>query len=111
MIVTDDIGRPSIARDDAKRLFDEQRERDASRAAVLAAADQQAAEYDREWRKRLRGIPADMIPAGMAPAAAMVAAELDSHAYLPRRASVAEDLRDNSRGLTFHPIHSTPDES
>jgi hypothetical protein len=102
--VTDDIGREAISRGNAKMLLDEQREREARRAEILARADAAAIEFDREWRSQLRGVPADMIPAGMAPAAAMFAAELDSHAYQPRRASMAEDLFDNSGEITFHPL-------
>jgi hypothetical protein len=104
-ITTDDIGRPAIARTAARQLLTEQREHEARKREMLAAADQQAEEYDRAWRAQLGfGVPAGMVPVGMSPAEALFAAELDSHAYLPRRASVAEDLLDNSGGLTFHSL-------
>ncbi len=109
-IVTDDLGRLAVARGDARRLFAEQRENEVRRAALREAAEQRAVEADQRFRAQLGvGVPASAIPAGMTYAAAVLSAELDGQAYRPR-ASVAEDLLDNSGGLTFHPIRSDLDE-
>jgi hypothetical protein len=110
-IVLDDLGRAAVTRTDARRLFVGRAEHEAKRAEFLAAADRQAEEFDRQWRAQLGvGIPASAIPAGMSYAEAMFANELNSHAYQPRRRSMAEDLFDNSGELVFHPTISTPDE-
>jgi hypothetical protein len=109
-ITTDDIGRPAIARVDARQLLTERAEHEARRAEFIARADEAAIQFDREWRAQLGvGVPASAIPAGMSATEAMFANELASHAYQPRRTSMAEDLFDNSGGLTFHPISQQPD--
>jgi hypothetical protein len=107
-ILTDDVGRASIHRHDARRLFDEHREAEAVKAELRAAAEQRAIEADQEFRRRLgRGVA---VPSGMSYAEAVQAAELDSQTYRPGRRSLVEDLLDNS-GITFHPIQSGGDES
>ena len=64
-------------------------------------------QQDQQWRAQLgHGVPPSAIPNGSSPAEALFAAELDSQVYLPRRASVAEDLLSNG-GLTFHPLSPT----
>ena len=88
-------------------LYDK-REREARRAELLRRADEAGIEFDLAWRAQLGvGVPASAIPVGMSAAEAMFANELDSHTYHPRRAIMAEDLFDNSGGLTFHPINSS----
>ena len=71
-----------------------------------------AVRYDRQFRASIgAGIPASAIPAGSTYAEAMLAAELDSRTYQPHRATIAEDLFDNSGTLTFHPYSADGDES
>jgi hypothetical protein len=109
-IVVDDLGRPSIAREDAKQLFDEHRESEARKAEMRAAAEKRAVEADQRWRASLpSGVPAGALPPGMSYAEAVHQASLDSLTYQPRRTSVVEDLLSND-GITFHPIQHGPDE-
>jgi hypothetical protein len=109
-VLRDDIGREAIARSDARQLFVERAQNEARRKELLARADEAAIEYDRRFRASIgAGIPASAIPAGATYAEAMLAAELDSRTYQPHRATMAEDLFDNSGTLTFHPI-TQPDE-
>src|SRR5215217_685179 len=49
-VVTDDLGRLSISRSDAKRLFDEQAEGEVRKREVMARIERQAEEKDREFR-------------------------------------------------------------
>ena len=109
-IVTDDLGRLSVARDDARRLFDEHRTDEVRKAEVRAAAEKRAVEADQRWRASLpSGVPAGALPPGMSYAEAVHQASLDSLTYQPRRTSVVEDLLSND-GITFHPIQHGPDE-
>jgi hypothetical protein len=100
-VVDDDIGRPAVARADARQLLTEQREAEARGREKAAELERQAVEQDRQRRASIwGGIPADMIPVGVSPAQAMVLAEKDAR---PRRRSVLEDSLSNS-GTVFHPI-------
>jgi hypothetical protein len=102
-ITLDDLGRASIARADARRLFSERREAEARSREKAAERERQAVEADQRFRAQLGvGVPASAF-AGMTYAEAVAAAELDSQVYRPR-ASVVEDLLSNDGGLTFHPI-------
>jgi hypothetical protein len=105
-VVTDDIGRASISRGDAKMLFDEQRELAQRRAEALRRADAAAEEFDRQRRAQLfAGIDASLVPAGMSAASAML---LAGHDDRPRRRSpVAEAL--DGQGMTYHSYESDPD--
>jgi hypothetical protein len=103
VVTLDDIGRPSITRGAARELISERRECEVRSREKAAEVERQAIEQDRLFRAALSpGVPAHVI-GGMSPAEAMFAAELNSHSYLPRRASVAEDLLDNG-GFTFHSL-------
>jgi hypothetical protein len=107
-VLTDDIGRLSVSRSDAKRLFDERRELEARRAEFIARADAAAIEFDRARRRELfSGIPADRIPVGARPAEAMLAAARDAQ---PRRQSVLQHALSNEDALEFHP-YAEMDES
>jgi hypothetical protein len=107
-VVTDDIGRPSIARADARQLFDEHRESEARKQAALARQELEAIERDKAWWSQLPvGLPWYEIPDGVPPSAAMLQAAKDDS---PRRRSLTEDLLDRRDSMVFHPIHSTPDE-
>jgi hypothetical protein len=100
-VLTDDIGRPSIARDDAKQLHFERREAEARRAEFLARADEAAIEFDRARRAELfAGIPAAAF-GDVAPAAAMLAAAKDAQ---PKRRTLLHEALTGSQ-MTFHPIN------
>jgi hypothetical protein len=88
-IVEDDLGRASIGRADAQRLIAEEREREALRREKAAEAERLAVEADEQWRAQIwRGLPADHLPVGAAPAAVMQAADRDAR---PRRTSVLQE--------------------
>jgi hypothetical protein len=100
-VVTDDLGRASVGRTDARQLFVEHRAAEAVKAEKRAAAERAAVEQDRQRRASIwGGVPADAIPPGVAPAAAMLQAAVGSR---PRRRSVLEDAL-AGEGATFHPI-------
>jgi hypothetical protein len=101
-VVVDDIGRPAVSRDDARRLFTEHREAEA-RAREMAAQNEQAAiAADQQWRAQLSpGVPWWQIPGGVSPAQAMFAADRDDN---PRRRTLTEDLLDRSDTMVFHPM-------
>jgi hypothetical protein len=106
-IKLDDIGRECVTRAAARDLLAEQRESEARKARKREEAERQAAERDREWRAQLhRGIPAGLIPEGVAPAAAMLQAAHDAR---PRRRSMLEDALDGS-GTVFHSYGPDGDE-
>ena len=106
-VVSDDIGRPSIARADARRLFAEQREHEARKAEMLRAADEAAEEYDRQRRAQIwRGVSADMLPVGATPASVMLAAAKDAQ---PKRRTPLEEALSNDGGITYH-SYAQPDE-
>jgi hypothetical protein len=106
-VVTDDIGRPAIARADAKQLFDERRESEARKAQMREAAERKAIERDQQFRSTLwGGLPWYELPGGLSPAQALGAADRPAG---PRRRPPVMDFLDNPDGGTvFHPI--TPDE-
>ena len=103
-ITIDDIGRASVARADARRLFTEQREVEARGREKAAELERQAVEADQLRRAQLGvGVPASALN-GMSYAEAVQSMELDAVPYR-RRTSVVEDLLSNDRSsLTFHPI-------
>jgi hypothetical protein len=77
----DDIGRPCIGRDSARALLAERREQQEAAARHREEVEQRAIEADRRFRARLRpGVPASLIPAGVAPARALMEAEQDAEA-------------------------------
>jgi hypothetical protein len=104
-IVPDDLGRDSVSRQAARRLLDEHREQEVRAAALARLAEQQAIERDQAFRAQLwQGAPADAIPPGVAPAAAMLQAHRDSQ---PRRQSVLQEALQHSEGLTYHSFAPT----
>jgi hypothetical protein len=62
-VVDDDIGRPAVARADARMLIAEQREAEARGREKAAELERQAVEQDQQRRAQIwGGIPADLIP-------------------------------------------------
>jgi hypothetical protein len=97
-IVEDDLGRPSIARSDARQLFTEHREAEQRQREAIARRD---VELEKLRQSRLRpGIPADRIPAGIAPAVFITQSDRDER---PRRRSFLEDALDGGE-MTVHRI-------
>ena len=77
-MVDDDLGRPSISRDDARHLISERREAEGRHREV---AERQAVELERQRVAGLRGgVSAAEVPDGLHPAAAMLAAAQGRHA-------------------------------
>jgi hypothetical protein len=100
-IVLDDLGRSAVTKADARQLFTEQREPEVRRREKAAELERQAIEADQLQRAQIwKGLPWHMIPDGVSPAQAMVAAEKDAK---PRRRSVLQDALSNL-GTVFHPI-------
>jgi hypothetical protein len=103
-VVPDDIGRLAVSRDDARRLITERRE---AEARGREAAERQAVELDRQWRAQLwGGVPADHLPPGVAPAAAMLQAARDAQ---PRRTTPLQEALSNSGELTYHSMQTADD--
>jgi hypothetical protein len=110
-IIIDDIGRPSVSHSDARLLLIEQREAEVRRREKAAEWDRQAVKQDRLRRASLpTGIPAGMVPDGLAPAEAMM---LAGESSAPRARSVREQLLERESGsgesMVFHSLG--PDEA
>jgi hypothetical protein len=108
-VTLDDIGRLSIARADAQQLFDEHRESEAQKARRRRLVEAKAVADDQLRRAQIwQGVPADRMPAGVAPAAELLSAARDSQ---PRRQTPLEEALSN-RGdeLTFHSLAPAADE-
>jgi hypothetical protein len=98
---SDDLGRDSISRGDAKRLLDEQRSEMLRVRALHAEREREAVEQDqRRCALIWKGLPADHLPVGLSASTAMLAAAKDSQ---PRRQSTVAELLDGE-SLTFHPF-------
>jgi hypothetical protein len=101
-VVADDLGRLSISRSDAKRLFDEQREGEVRRREVMERIELAAEEKDRAFRAQLwQGMPAELMPSDAHPAAVMLQTARDSQ---PKRLSPLQEALSNSGTLTYHPL-------
>jgi hypothetical protein len=106
---SDDLGRDSISRGDAKRLLDEQRADGLRVRALRAQQEREAVEADRVRRAQIwGGLPWYEIPDGVAPAAAMLQSAKDAR---PRRTSVLQEALSNSDTLTFHSLRDEAEAS
>ena len=99
-VVVDDLGRQCVTHDSARALFAERaeaerRQREAQQRREAGLAEQAANNRPRG------GVPADRIPDGVLPAAAMLQAARDAE---PRRRSGLEEALDNETDLTYHPL-------
>jgi hypothetical protein len=75
-ITSDDLGRDSIGRDDARQLIAEHHEAEARQRQVMERQEHQLIEADRVRRANLpSGIPAGLIPDGMTAAEMLFAGE------------------------------------
>jgi hypothetical protein len=106
-ITIDDVGRAAITRPDARRLFDEHREHEAKARERAAEVERAAVEADRLRRAQIyKGVPADAVPVGVTPSAAMLQAAHDAQ---PRRTSLLEEAFSNPGQTTIHSL-PRPDE-
>lgn len=108
-VTLDDIGRLAVARDDARQLLTEKREREAERARRRKLAEAQAVADDQIRRAAIwQGVPADLIPPGVSAASVMLQASKDAQ---PKRQSVLQHALGNSGEMVFHPIQHSADEA
>jgi hypothetical protein len=104
----DDLGRPAIARVDARQLLAEQRKAEARRREVEAARERAAVEQDRvKFASIWKGLAADDLPVGVAAGDAMIAA---ARAGQPKRRTVLEESLSNSPTMAYHAFTPNPDE-
>jgi hypothetical protein len=98
--VIDDIGRLSIRRDDARRLFTERAEAEVRKREVMEQQEQQAIARDQAFRSQIwGGVRADHMPSDARPAAVMLQAARESQ---PRRPSVLQHALSHEDGMVFH---------
>ena len=96
----DRIGRDAVTAGDAQRLIAERREQELKKQRRLKVAEEEAVEADRvRFAQIWKGVPADLMPVGVPPAAVMLQNDRDSQ---PRRQSVLEASLANSDTLTYH---------
>jgi hypothetical protein len=108
-VTLDDIGRMAVARDDARQLLTEKREREAEQARRRKLAEAQAVADDQIRRAAIwQGVPADLIPPGVSAASVMLQASKEAQ---PKRQSVLQHALGNSGELVFHPIRDEADAS
>jgi hypothetical protein len=104
----DDLGRPAIARVDARQLLAEQRKAEARKREALARQEREAVEADRvRFAQIWKGVAADALPVGISAGDAMLAAARDSR---PKRQSLVEEQFSNSPDMTYHAFTPNPDE-
>ena len=99
-VVLDDLGRRCVSRETARRLFSERAEAERRQREAQQRHEAELAEQVANNRPPA-GVPADQIPDGVSPAAAMLQAALDAE---PRRQSVLDDALANRDGIVYRPI-------
>jgi hypothetical protein len=102
--VVDDIGRPAIARSDARDLLTERREQQEAAARHREQVEQRAIEADRLFRQQLPpGVPAGAVPPGVTAGLLMMLSDPANQGS--RRESVLEHSLAHPAGeILFHPI-------
>ena len=99
--VPDDIGRDSIRRSDAQKLLYEKRANELRAVKLRQLAEAEAVEADQVRRASIwKGVPADDMPPGVPPAAAMLQTARDAQ---PKRQTPLEEAFSGST-LTYHPM-------
>jgi hypothetical protein len=102
-VVLDDLGRLSIHRVDAKRLFVEKREAEQKARELAAATERAAIEKDQQFRAALpRGLPWYALPDGVSFAEAAAAEEAAKHPS--RTPSPGEWLFGETDTMTYHEL-------
>ena len=100
--VPDDLGRDCVRRQDARRLLDERRADQLRAAKLRQLAEAEAVEADQLRRAQIwQGVPADHMPPGVPPAAAMLQTARDAK---PKRTTPLEEALSNSGTLTYHAL-------
>jgi hypothetical protein len=108
-VTLDHIGRMAVARDDARRLLTEKREREAELARRRKLADAEAVAADQLRRAQIwQGVSADALPPGVSAASVMLQASRDAQ---PKRTSVLQEALANSGTLTYHPLPASDEEA
>jgi hypothetical protein len=75
-VVTDDVGRLAVSRENARQLITEHRQAETRQREVMERQEQQLIQQDRLRRASMpRGIPAGLIPDGMTAAEMLFAGE------------------------------------
>jgi hypothetical protein len=98
----DRIGRDAVTAGDAQRLIAERRADELRKRAVLKSQEDEAVEADRLRRAQIwKGVAADRMPDGVAPAAVMLQNDKDSR---PKRRTPLEEALSNEGALTFHSL-------
>jgi hypothetical protein len=107
-ILVDDIGRPSVSRDDARTLIAEKHENERRAQEVAKRNEQRMIESDRVRRESIwGGLPWYELPDGVLPVVAMTAAD---KAAQPKRMSPLQEAL-SGESMTYHPIAPNGDES
>ena len=99
-VVLDDLGRRCVTRDTARRLVAEREQAEHRQREAQQRREAELAELAANNPVR-GGVPADRVPDGVTPAAAMLQAARDAE---PRRRSVLEEALTNDSGLVYHPL-------
>jgi uncharacterized membrane protein YqiK len=99
-VVLDDLGRRCVSRETARRLFSERAEAERRQREAQQRREAELAEQAANNRPR-GGVPADQIPDGVLPAAAMLQAAKDAE---PKRRTVLEEALANDDAVTYHRI-------
>jgi hypothetical protein len=103
----DHIGRDAISSHDAQVLLHEQRSAQLRAVKLRQLAEAEAVEADQLRRALIwKGVSADHMPPGVAPAAVMLQADKDSQ---PRRQSVLQHALANTGEMVFHPMGGDED--
>jgi uncharacterized membrane protein YqiK len=105
VVVLDDIGRRCVTRETARALFAERAETERRQREAQERREAELAEQSANYRPR-GGVPADRVPDGVSPAAAMLQAAKDAE---PRRRSMLEEALANLDGaIVYHPVDREP---
>jgi hypothetical protein len=96
----DHIGRDAISSHDAQALLHEQRANELRAMKLRQLQEQLAVEADELRRSQIwKGVSADAMPSGVAPASVMLQLDKDSQ---PRRTTPLEEALSNTGSLTYH---------
>jgi hypothetical protein len=105
-VTLDDLGRLSVSRADARRLFEEKRAAEQKAREVAQRNEREAIEADRAWRATLnKGLPWYALPDGVSYGQAVAEAEAAEAAEQPRRVpSRAEWLFGETDTMVYHEL-------
>jgi hypothetical protein len=112
-VVTDDIGRESVSRSDARMLLAEQAEAEVRKREIMERNEQRMAAADQAWRAGLhKGVPWYRLPDGMSPGEAMAFAEAEANRHKSTWESLMEaELTGSPNSMVYQPFPNDADES